>query len=326
VITFLLAAIVTCTGIDDTATIQRSLADDDVTALSGECAINGATGVRIPAERILTAYSATIRLAGVCGTGKCKLVEVIPGSTDVSIRGGIWVGDGTPAVGWQIGLRIDSGHRVTVEGSTFRNFRTDGIWIGGNTPSTEVLISGVTVEEFGRNGISVTNAVGVTIERSSINGAWPSADPGAGVDVEPNPGESVHDLTIIDTEANHNAVGFFLQYGKGDKQGSNFNVINCRLKDNRKDGLVLNSVVKAHISGNLIVGPAIGVSIGSHTDPIRACAVVFANNQVTAPRPLILAGVKDSYIGWNSLGPGKIEAPALGTAGDMMFWRNTVGN
>lgn len=322
--TFLLASIINCTNIDDTLAIQQSVTNDQVTILSGECAISGVTGIRIPSDRVISAYNATTRLISnpICGSGKCKLFEVIPGSIGFTLKGGTFIGDPNPAVGWQIGLRIDSGHNVLIQDSVFKDFRTDAIWIGGNLPSTDILLSGVEIEKFGRNAISITNAVGVTLERGYLTEAWAGADPGAGLDVEPNPGESVHDLTIIDTETRNNVVGFYLQQGKGDKQGTNYKVINCRVINNRKYGLILNSVVRALVVDNLIVSPLIGLSIGSHLDTNRASNVTVINNQITASRAIILAGIRDSRLWGNSLGSGRIEAVVLGFSGDMVFSGN----
>ena len=316
----LVSAVVTCAGVDDTAAIQAAV-DAGHTTIVGSCAVNGTLGIRLPGERTIDASAAVLTMLPGC-VSKCKIAETVPGARGVRWLGGELIGWLTPAIGWQIGLRVDSGHDVQVIGATFRNFRTDGLHVGGNAQSTNVLISGIVVDVAGRNGLSIVNAVGVTVERSVFRGAnFVSPGPGAGIDVEPNPGESVDDFTLINSELSGNLVGAYLHMGRGSVQGKNYKVISCRFLGNKTHGIILNSILGATIADNTIDTPgAVGVSVGSHTESARAAHVKIIGNRITALRPLILAGVRNSHVLDNSLGAGgRVESPVLGFSGDMSF-------
>jgi hypothetical protein len=241
----------------------------------------------------------------------------------VRLEGGELVGDPEPRTGleWSIALRISEAVGVNVVGARFRNWRTDAIWIGD--ASAGVVIADVSVQGSGRSGISVVHAADITIERCVLTDTRPGANPGAGIEVEPNSGgERVDRLSIIDTEARGNEVGFYLQPGHG-TPGSDYRVIGCRLYDNRKFGLIVNSVSRAVIIDNSILNSPIGASIGSATADRRAARVTVEGNRIDCPRPLILAGVRDSRLEGNDLCGGRIESVALGIAGDMVI-RNEV--
>lgn len=323
-----MSALYVGTGQDDTAAIQALLNQHDTVKIEGRCVVNGAVGLRIPSGRILDMTGARVEVQP--NGSRCKGLETMPGVAGVKIIGGEVVGDPAPLAGtlWRIGLRIDSARFVEVIGTTFRGWRTDGIWIGGNTASMDVRVTRVVVEDSGRNHISVTNASRVTFDRCRLSRtrlADPpelKADPGAGIDAEPNAGESVNDLTVIDCEATECEIGLYLHPGHG-WPGRDYTIVNNRLSMNRRFGLALNSVTGAVVSGNYIGSTPIGASIGGAKEETRASDVTFTNNFIQAcPRTLILAGVRHCTIVGNQFPGGRIEAVGLGTAGDMVTLRN----
>lgn len=90
--------------------------------------------------------------------------------------------------------------QIRVDGSPF-----DDVYIGGRTnlsgASRQVSIDDSTLLDAERNGISLTAAVDVRITDTTIAGAGGSsgtaADPGDGIDVEPNaPGNPIRDIQI----------------------------------------------------------------------------------------------------------------------------------
>jgi nitrous oxidase accessory protein NosD len=140
------------------------------------------------------------------------------------------------------------------------------------------------------------------------------------VDVEPNPGERVTRLTIIDTVSRDNEVGFYLHPGRG-LVGHDYVVLRNLAQDNRKYGLILNSVQTGLVYDNHVTGSPKGISVGSATEESRARDVIVANNLVEmCPQGLIFAGVERTEVVGNSA--GRPFMPALGIAGDMGFKRN----
>lgn len=157
---------------------------------------------------------------------------------------------------------------VTVDGSPF-----DDVYIGGRTNVTaaahDVTVAGATLLDADRNGISVTSAVGVQIRDDTIAGAGgsagPAADPGDGIDVEPNAAtDPIEGLQIKDNRIVgnvHQAIALHLQPGG-------------RPDDNAD---------RIAISGNLIVGNGpfgggaqVSIGGGQRTRPTR---ILLARNR-----------------------------------------------
>jgi hypothetical protein len=316
---------------DDTAAIQSAVNAQGYVKLEygRTYCLNARTGVRIPSDRTLDLTGATVGIFPGC-TQHCKAFETVPGSSNVRVIGGTIIGDLTPAVGFSIGFRGDSVTGLVIEGTTFKQWRIDGIWLGGNLGTNDARISGVVSEEFGRNGLSIVNGARITVERSLFRNALQPSILGAGIDVEPNPGDRVTNLTIVDSEASWCVVGFYLHAGRG-YQGYGFKLLNSRAWHNSKYGIILNSTQHAALLDNHVVAspvsgqPApVGIAIGA-TGPITADDVIHWGNRVEGTaRAVVIAGIKDSYIAHNELGIGaqQIVAPSAtvpGMAGLMLF-------
>jgi hypothetical protein len=318
---------------DDTASIQAAITD----AAAGDVIhfppgrkymVNGMKGINIPSDRELALAGATVAIFPGA-TPTAKAFQTVPGSKNVRFVGGIIEGDMSPVPsgGWRIGLRGDSVAGMTVVGSIFRNWKTDGVWIGGNTPSTLVRLDSVVCEEFGRNGLSVVNASGVEIARCHFGHCPEGASPGAGVDVEPNPGERVVDLSLYECLAYDVEVGFYLQPGRG-TPGESYRVYACKVEGGRKYGIICNSVIDAAIIDCRVEMPAavegqnlpVGISIGGATAETRARDVLLSNNHVTGgTRCFIFAGIDGISAIANE---GRLETVALGVVGDSYMSAN----
>lgn len=321
-IALLLAAVVTCAGVDDTAAIQAAVNAGDVT-LRGDCAVAPA-GVRIPSDRAVDSVEATMR-ALPCGLIQmCRVYETVPGARGVHILAGDIIGPGTAssAPGFAIGIRIDSAHDVVVMGARLRGWGTDGVTITGNTRPTNVRLDGVTVQDSGRNGLSIVNAQGVTIERCVFSGI--RGDPGAGIDIEPSgPGDEVHDVLIFDVDVYDNQKGIVAQPGKGTVTCTNLAILRSRISDNTTHQVIVNAFDGGLLWDLVAEGPGIGVSVGGHVEARRAHRITVTGNKVSSDRPLVLAGVADSKIFDNKLGKyGGYEAPVLGVRGEMYISGN----
>jgi hypothetical protein len=328
---FLLAVVVTCGNVDDTAAIQAAIDAADTVQLVGECKVDGTKSVRIPSGRALRMGGATVRLVPGCARPgwPCRIFETVPGAGGIVITGGEVIGDFVEqptAVGYSIALRVDTsfplpGERwsVIVEGTTFRSWRSDGVYVGGNTPSKGVRLTGVTIDNFGRNGFSATNADDVSLERLKCSNAKVGTSPGACADVESNPGERVTNFQAYDVEATDVEVCFYLhKHAQAQLQGLDYGVYRSRCTRARRHGMVVNSAIRTAIIGNVIKDAPIGISIGAFTEATRAAQVILSTNRIESPRPIVLAGIRDSSVLANDLVTGRIEAPGLGTAGDMI--------
>lgn len=100
------------------------------------------------------------------------------------------------------GLDLESVQRVTVSNVQISNTWGDGVYIrsinyaGNNSPSTDVRLSGLTLDVNGRNNISIISANGLTI--SGVRGSNASLH---AVDGEPNRSTDVlSNITITDSD------------------------------------------------------------------------------------------------------------------------------
>ena len=111
--------------------------------------------------------------------------------------GGIIVGDKFSHTGtegeWGMGINSHKAKNVSFSGLTIRDCWGDCIYVGGN--SKNILIENCTLDNGRRQGISVTKADSVTIQRCSISNVGGTA-PGYAIDIEPNTGDTVDHVLI----------------------------------------------------------------------------------------------------------------------------------
>jgi hypothetical protein len=319
-------------GVDETASIQAAVdAGTPVNFAPRLHCINARLGIRIPSDRELRLNGATIGILPGCVTN-CKAMETIPGSQNVRLVGpGLVLGDLTPAVGFSIGFRGDSVTGLELERVHFRNWRTDGIWLGGNLGTHTYRLDKVLVEDFGRNGLSIVNGSLGVVQRYECRRSNPGANPGACIDVEPNPGDRVTHLTIMDSLVEDAVVGYYLHAGRG-FQGYGIKLLNSIARNCSRYGVILNSTAHAFILDNQVFAPAaqsgqpipVGISVGA-TAAITADDVTISGNRVEGTtRSAILAGVKDTRVIGNAWIGGSMatvqpSATVPATAG-IQFW------
>jgi hypothetical protein len=325
---------------DDTAAIQLAVNAQSYVKLEygRTYCLNARTGVRIPSDRTLDLTGATVGIFPGC-TQHCKAFETVPGSSNVRVIGGTVIGDLAIAAGFSIGARIDSATNSELEGVTFRDWRTDAVWIGGNGGSHNVRLFRVNVDGFGRNGISIVDGSNFLLDQIHCKRALGS-NPGACVDSEANPpDDQVEGLTILNSLFEDARVGLYLHAGKGQQQ-RNLVVIGNIVRNCYLNGIILNSTSRAFLLNNRVEAVTVsgqplpqGITIGVtmpttgsfSTAPIWAEDITVAGNTVTGTsRALVLAGISRSKVGPNDLGNGlqQIVSPGPnvpGMAGLMLF-------
>jgi hypothetical protein len=326
------ATVITCANVNDTAKIQAAVDTSTVVQLVGACKVDGYKSVRIPSGRTMKMHDATLRLVPGCASPgwPCRIFETVPGHGGIRFEGGTIIGDMAEqptAAGFSIALRVDSsvppvGERwsVVIEGTAFKQWRSDAIYVGGNTPSKGVRVTGVDIDGFGRNGFSATNADDVSIERLSCANAKVGSTPGACMDIESNPGERVTSFQAYDVTARDVEVCAYMhKHQSAQAQGFDYGVYRMRCYRARRHGIVMNSAVRGMLIGNVIEDAPIGVSIGAFNEDTRAAYAILSTNRIVSPRPIVLAGIRDSSVMSNDIGVGRIEAPGMGTSGAMIM-------
>ncbi len=177
------------------------------------------------------------------------------------------------------------GHRVTLSRLDIGGAPKDDVTISGrangNSYSGDNAILDSTLSGAARNAISVTGAIGLRIERNTIQGVRdaPPGQPAAGIDVEPDTRDRpALDLHIVGNTIQDNA-------GPG---------ILLELEPNEGPAVLASEL---EISGNTIVRNAL-----KPTPPKRA-GIVLAGGQDGGAGTLLL---KDNVIRGNG-GPGVLE-------------------
>lgn len=111
---------------------------------------------------------------------------------------------------WGMGIDLENAHNVVLNGLTIKNCWGDCIYVGTN--STNVVIEKCCLENGRRQGISITSANKVKIKNCVISYIG-GTNPEYAIDVEPNEGEKVDNVFIMNVSVNE-CGGGFLVYGK----------------------------------------------------------------------------------------------------------------
>jgi parallel beta-helix repeat protein len=135
-------------------------------------------------------------------------------SHDLNVVGGTLVGDrgSFPNRGgeWGMGLAIHGSSNVNIEGVTSKDFWGDGFYVAGgdpalgDLPAKSVTFCNVTADNNRRQGLSIINADGIVVRDSvfkNTNGTLPEC----GIDIEPEPGDTVTNARISGSTFDKNA-------------------------------------------------------------------------------------------------------------------------
>ena len=206
-----------------------------------------------------------------------------PAPVDVTISNlRIVVPEGIPAM---YGVAV-FGHRVTLSHLDIGGVPKDDVTISGrangNSYAGDIAVLDSTLSGAARNAISVTGAIGLRIERNTIQGVRdsPPGQPAAGIDVEPDTRDRpALDLHIVGNTIQDNA-------GPG---------ILLELEPNEGPAVLATGI---EITGNTIVRNALKPS------PPKRAGIVLAGGQDGGAGTLLL---KDNVVRGNG-GPGILEA------------------
>jgi parallel beta-helix repeat protein len=166
-------------------------------------------------------------------------------ANDVKIQGGTLMGDrdrhrGTTGE-WGMGLSIESSRNVVVADLTARECWGDGFYVYG---SKNVTLCAVLAQHNRRNGASIVECDGLTV-RSSVFRDTQGTAPEDGLDIEPNPGQTVSNVLITGCLFAENA-GSGLESGVPDSNIGRAFIANVAI-----DGNTFTSNGKAPVDGTV---------------------------------------------------------------------------
>jgi parallel beta-helix repeat protein len=198
---------------DDTAAIQAAVAQiagtgGTVLVPAGIFLIDALKGVQLKSKMTLRlAAGATLRAAPNDQTN--YEVVAIRSATDVNVVGGTIEGERGAHTGttgeWGHGINVDASQRVVLDHVTIKECWGDGIYVGG-AATADVTVCGVVSDHNRRQGMSATSIDGLVVRDSSFQNTA-GTEPEAGLDIEPNLGETVTNVSITRCTFRNNAGG-----------------------------------------------------------------------------------------------------------------------
>ncbi|MGD0960119.1 MAG: right-handed parallel beta-helix repeat-containing protein [Methylomonas sp.] len=152
---------------------------------------------------------------------------------NVNVQGGVLQGERAQHQGsageWGMGLEILGAKHVVVENVAANDNWGDGFYVGNE--AGDILFCAVKADNNRRQGMSVTSANGVKIQDSVFTNAN-GTPPMAGLDLEPNKGETVANVRVLRSQFLHNHGSGILLSVPDAIAGQAF-IRNVELKNNR---------------------------------------------------------------------------------------------
>ncbi|MEQ7802652.1 right-handed parallel beta-helix repeat-containing protein [Pedobacter sp. ASV1-7] len=165
------------------------------------------------------------------GSGAYAIVK-IHNVRNVSISGGKIVGDRLTHIGtfgeWGMGIEIRNSTWINLNNLTVKECWGDGIYIAGG--ATHVTLDSIFADNNRRQGMSVINAKELLVTNSEFNNTNGVA-PESGIDLEPNAGDSISGVRIVNCAfRNNNGLGLHMYGNFGPV--TDISIENCQMTNN----------------------------------------------------------------------------------------------
>ena len=212
-------------GADCTALLQQAI--DKLPSTGGEVIVPAGDYLIDPVRSLKLRSHVSLRLSqGAVLRAKptaapSYAIVRINNASNVTISGGNIIGDRDQHLGtkgeWGMGVDIRGSHTVLLENVQISKCWGDGIYVGSTNDtdsgqSADITLRGVLSTQNRRQGLSIVSCNGALIEQSEFNGTH-GTSPAAGIDIEPNKGEVVENVRIVNCTARGNHGDGFQFYG-----------------------------------------------------------------------------------------------------------------
>jgi parallel beta-helix repeat protein len=191
---------------DDTSAIQRAINAvagtggtvriPDGTYLINPTVVSGRNGLVLGSDMTLSLAPGAV-LQAMPQTASTYYMVVVSAVSNVNVIGGTLVGDRTTHNGttgeWGMGLCVNAATNVVIQGVTARDCWGDGFYLSG--ANAGVTLCAVVADHNRRQGLSVVQGDGIVVRGSTFKNTIGTA-PEFGVDIEPNPGETVTNFLL----------------------------------------------------------------------------------------------------------------------------------
>jgi len=238
-------------GADCTALLQQAIdklppTGGEVIVPAGDYLIDPVRSVSLRSHVNLRLLSGAVLRAKPNSATNYAILQ-IKNVSNVIISGGSLIGDRDQHLGtageWGMGVDIRGSHAVLLDDMHISKCWGDGIYVGSSTgiasgTCSDITLRRVIAEQNRRQGLSIVACSGALVEQCEFNNTNGTA-PAAGVDLEPNAGEIVENVRIV----------------------------NCAVRGNQGDGIVFSAsgISGAQIRSSTIEG---GVSAGNRQNGV----------------------------------------------------------
>lgn len=201
-------------------------------------------GLKLKSNAILH-FSSTLKVVG----NDLPQYTVVSAGDNTMILGGTIIGDvgshtyveGTTSQ-WGFGVSISNVKNVTIDGLYVTKCTGDGVYIGGgivsdigdySQASKNIVLKRILSDDNRRQGLSITCADGVYVENCTFSntGKTEFIGPGCGLDIEPNKGQSVRNVTFKNCKFLNNRDILEVSIGGYISEGSKCNVEKIIMED-----------------------------------------------------------------------------------------------
>lgn len=313
---------------DDTAAIQNALNEyDSVYIPDGIYYINVNESLKLNSNQTLTMGSGALLTALPTDCCNYSVID-ISGISGVTVTGGQIIGERAIHQGtdgeWGMGILIENGAKnITVSGVTVSNCWGDGIYLGGTPAVSDIRIDGVTCDNNRRQGMSITNATQVTVTNSVFQKTHGTA-PEAGIDIEPNDGETTQYITISNTQVVGNAGSGLLISGWCESI-ADVTVAGCTMSGNADAGLDISGW-NARIAGVAVTDSTLNDNQGAglrinNAEQLNFANTVISNNETGID---ILRDIADARFTGMTVSGNMLRGVSLATTGQTTGTFNIV--
>lgn len=200
--------------------------------------------VRLKSDVTLQMSSGATLAAIPNASGNYAIID-IRNVSNVNVFGGTVLGERTAHTGttgeWGMGVSIVDSMHVSVRGVTSRECWGDGFYITGSTGagSTDVTLCGCSSLHNRRQGLSITWADNILVDSCTFADTE-GTDPQAGIDLEPNAGETLTHVVIRNSQLLRNLDGMVFTRG-----ASMCTIESSTISNNRHRGVVFSAPANA---------------------------------------------------------------------------------
>ena len=243
---------------DDTAAIRASV--DQVTGTGGTVQvpkgtymIDAITSIKLKSDMTLRLSMDAI-LKALPNAKEGYSIISITNASNINVIGGTLFGDrdehSDTKGEWGMGIKLLGANNVVIEDLTTKNCWGDGFYIGAK--SIHIKFCSVIADNNRRQGMSIISVDGMVVKNSIFRNTVGTA-PQAGLDLEPNEGDAISNVQILNSKFIGNK-GFGIQFFQGAKQSSiNTVTIDSNEISNNLTGGIANINSSGHkITNNII--------------------------------------------------------------------------